>query len=155
MKVTAILFFFVLLFACTQKKSIRKFSEVEIISDAERNIIMTKSGIADSNNSRIFKYYDTTGRLVFVIEWGGLNQTRRMLSPQILDTGINTVLAGELFYKEYLLSTFGQINNFWLFIGSNKNDEIKVFNIVDSVIFKNFKFHLLKAEFDNLQNYLR
>ena len=146
----------VLILSCKEKKQISAFTDIEIVKDTSTNIIMTKSGIADSNNFRTFKYYDTTGRLVFIIEWGGVENLRRMISPQIVDTGINRILAGRYFYQEYLSNVFGSSNNFQALIDKNITEKKNTaFNFTDSILFKNHTLHLSQTEFDNLMDFLR
>ena len=159
MNATIIAMLCALIVSCTQEQrsnlSATTFEQIEVVKDTNRNIVMTKSGIADSNNFRTFKYYDTTGRLVFVIEWGGLDHNRKLSSPQLIDTGINGILAGSYFYNEYLSNLFGPVNNFQAYLDSHAVDSHgKHFKITDSIIYKNYNFHLMQNEFENLKKYL-
>lgn len=150
-----------LTFSCNEKKHTSSpnssdFSTIEVLKDSSNNIIMTKSGFADPDNFRKFKYYDTTGRLVFIIEWGGIENRRRMISLQTIDTGVNKILAGRYFYAEYLSTFFGAPNNFWVSIEHNiVNDKRAAFKYTDSIIYNHYKFHLSQSEFENLLDYLK
>ena len=161
MKAALIALFSVLIVSCTQERQranqkASNFEQIEIVTDTNRSIVMTKSGIADSNNIRTFKYYDTTGRLVCVIEWGGLDNSRKSISPQIIDTGKNGILAGKYFYNEYLSNLFGPVNNFQIYLDTNAVDShVMAFDMTDSIIHKNYNFHLMQIEFENLKRYLK
>jgi hypothetical protein len=148
-------FILVTLFAC-QNTSKPRITDVDTTLSNPFESTLVRATNPTSNGLGSLKYYDTTGRLVFVIEWGGVDSIRRMLSPQIADTGANSYLAGMYFYREYLNPIFGYENNFSRYLEPFiEGQSAEAFRVTDSIIHRNYGFELRKAEFDCLLRFLR